>query len=148
MMPWGSLRRDKQNTVLDVLSKYTRNLKQNIICLLGKLLRYLDHHMSRQDISKHTNNLILNHVKDMSHITNLKQMGMDTSGAEADSVQFQIAYPVLSSSCLANLSLQANNSLKAASCWVLKDFFCFLCSSRYDSSVYIGFIYFCMEGGA
>lgn len=62
------------------------------------------------------------------------------------SIHFQTAYPVLSSSCLASLSLQANSSLKAVSCWVLKDFFCFLCSSKYDSSVNIGFEYFCMEG--
>ncbi|TNN87704.1 hypothetical protein EYF80_002051 [Liparis tanakae] len=42
----------------------------------------------------------------------------------------RVAYPVLSSSCLASLSLQANSSLKAVSCWVFKDRFCFLCSSK------------------
>lgn len=62
-------------------------------------------------------------------------------------VEAELAYPVLSSSCLASLSLQANSSLKAVSCWVLKDFFCFLCSSRYDSSVKMGFMYFCTAGG-
>lgn len=62
-------------------------------------------------------------------------------------VEAELAYPVLSSSCLASLSLQANSSRNAASCWVLKDFFCFLCSSRYDSSVNIGFMYFCTAGG-
>lgn len=62
-------------------------------------------------------------------------------------VRAELAYPVLSSSCLASLSLQANSSLKAVSCWVLKDFFCFLCTSRYDSSVNIGFMYFCTAGG-
>ena len=64
----------------------------------------------------------------------------------SESIHFQTAYPVLSSSCLASLSLQANSSLKAVSCWVLKDLFCFLCSSKYDSSVYIGFTYFCTGG--
>lgn len=64
----------------------------------------------------------------------------------SNSIHFQTAYPVLSSSCLASLSLQANSSLKAVSCWVLKDFFCFLCSSKYDSSVNMGFTYFCKEG--
>lgn len=56
-------------------------------------------------------------------------------------------HPVLSSSCLASLSLQANSSLKAVSCCVLKVLFCRLCSSRYDSSVYMGFIYLCIEDG-
>lgn len=69
-----------------------------------------------------------------------------TDFQNSKSIHFQTAYPVLSSSCLASLSLQANSSLKAVSCWVLKDLFCFLCSSKYDSSVNIGFVYFCMEG--
>lgn len=54
-------------------------------------------------------------------------------------------YPVLSSSSRASLSLQAYSSLKAASCCVLKLFFCLRYSSMYESSVKIGFTYFYRE---
>lgn len=53
-----------------------------------------------------------------------------------------VYYPVLSSSALASLSLQAYMRRKAVNCWLLKLFFCFLYSSIYDSSVKIGFMYF------
>lgn len=76
-------------------------------------------------------------------VINFTKMGLGTYMC----VHLHIAYPVLSSSSLASLSLQANSSLKAASCCVLKVLFCFLCTSRYDSSVYMGFIYLCIEDG-
>lgn len=88
-------------------------------------------------------NGIQNASKDRADTETLTQ----TQSTNQTNSRAELAYPVLSSSCLASLSLQANSSLKAASCWVFKDFFCFLCSSRYDSSVNIGFMYFCTAGG-
>lgn len=123
----------------------------NLSHVLGQLLGYLDHHMSRQHISRNTKNTILGRAKH-THETWLTEILPRSDQAPiikrktSWGPSLSISYPVLSSSCLASLSLQANSSLKAASCWVLKDLFCFLCSSRYDSSVYIGFIYFCAGG--
>lgn len=139
---------------------------ESLIVLLGQLFGYLAHHVSGQDVSKHRNKTTSKHGKERrgEPMNSSKSLGGDTnlfSGwlqtintgnparaglQNSKCIHFQTAYPVLSSSCLASLSLQANSSLKAVSCWVLKDFFCFLCSSKYDSSVNIGFTYFCMEG--
>lgn len=54
------------------------------------------------------------------------------------------SYPVLSSSCLASLSLHWYNFCRACSCRELNTFLLFLYNSRYESSLNTCFLYTCM----